>query len=78
MEPVDQSGSQTARVGIANPEQSFALNSNKNLSRRIIMPFKSKAQSRYLFATEPKIAKEYAAKTPNMKKLPEKVKPKKK
>ena len=42
------------------------------------MPFKSKAQSRYLFATEPKIAKEYAAKTPNMKKLPEKVKSKKK
>jgi hypothetical protein len=42
------------------------------------MPFKSKAQSRYLFATEPKMAKEFAAKTPNMKKLPEKVKPKKK
>jgi hypothetical protein len=65
-------------TGMSKRYHHFALNSNGNLSRRIIMPFKSKAQSRYLFATEPKIAKEYAAKTPNMKKLPEKVKPKKK
>lgn len=36
------------------------------------MPFASKAQVRYLFATEPKVAKEFAAKTPNMKSLPEK------
>ena len=67
-----------AMVGIPNLKQRFALNSNKKLSRKAIMPFKSKAQSRYLFATEPKMAKEFAAKTPNMKKLPEKVKPKKK
>ena len=67
-----------AMVGIPNLKQCFALNSNKKLSRKVIMPFKSRAQSRYLFATEPKMAKEFAAKTPNMKKLPEKVKPKKK
>ncbi len=41
------------------------------------MPFKSKAQARKLFATNPKVAKEFAAATPNMKKLPEKVKGKK-
>jgi hypothetical protein len=37
------------------------------------MPFESKAQSRYLFATNPKVAKEFAAKTPSIKALPEKV-----
>lgn len=42
------------------------------------MPFKSKAQKRYLFATNPKVAKEFAEKTPKGKKLPEKVKKKKK
>ena len=41
------------------------------------MPFKSKAQRRFLFAKHPKIAKEFAAKTPKGKKLPEKVKKKK-
>lgn len=35
------------------------------------MPFKSKVQQRYMFANHPEIAKEWAAKTPNMKKLPE-------
>lgn len=35
------------------------------------MPFKSKAQARYLFATHPKIAKEFAAITPSIKSLPE-------
>ena len=40
------------------------------------MPFKSKAQQAYLYANEPKIAKEYAKKTSKkaMKKLPPKVK----
>ena len=34
------------------------------------MPFKSKAQQAYMFVKHPKLAKEMAAKTPNMKKLP--------
>lgn len=38
------------------------------------MPFKSKAQRRFLFSQKPKIAKEFAAKTPKGKKLPEKLK----
>ncbi len=37
-------------------------------------PFKSKAQQRYMFAKKPKMAKEWAEETPNMKALPEKVK----
>lgn len=41
------------------------------------MPFKSKAQQAFMFAKHPKIAKEFAKKT-NFKKLPEKVKTKKK
>ena len=39
------------------------------------MPFKSKAQARKLFATNPKVAKEFAAATPSIKALPERVKP---
>lgn len=35
------------------------------------MPFKSKAQARYLFATHPKLAREFAAETPSFEKLPE-------
>jgi hypothetical protein len=38
------------------------------------MPFKSLAQMRLMFAKNPKMAKEWAAKTPNVKALPEKVK----
>lgn len=38
------------------------------------MPFKSKAQQRFMFATHPRMAKRWADETPNMKKLPEKVK----
>lgn len=34
------------------------------------MPFKSKAQAKYMFAKHPKIAKEFAAKTPSIKTLP--------
>ena len=39
------------------------------------MPFKSKAQQRYLFAKEPDVAEEFAEKTPkaSYKKLPEHV-----
>lgn len=42
------------------------------------MPFKSKAQARYLFAKEPEVAKEFASKTKSIKALPEHVKKKKK
>ncbi len=38
------------------------------------MPFKSKAQMRYLFATNPKLAKKFAKKTPKNSDLPERVK----
>jgi hypothetical protein len=41
------------------------------------MPFKSQSQRRKLFATNPELAKEFAAKTPKGKKLPEKVAKKK-
>ena len=44
------------------------------------MPFKSKAQQRYMFASKPEVAKEMADKTTaaSYKKLPDKVKNKKK
>lgn len=42
------------------------------------MPFKSKAQQGYMFATHPKLAKEMASKTKNMKALPKKSSSKKK
>ena len=35
------------------------------------MPFRSQAQMRFLFAKHPKIAQEFADKTPNISKLPE-------
>ena len=35
-------------------------------------PFRSKAQRRFLFAKRPKIAEEFASKTPKGKRLPEK------
>jgi hypothetical protein len=40
------------------------------------MPFKSKAQRKYLFANNPKVAQEFADATPKGKKLPEHVKKK--
>ena len=40
----------------------------------VVVPFKSKAQARYMFLKHPKIAKEFAKKTKNIKKLPEKKK----
>jgi len=36
------------------------------------MPFKSKAQMRWMFANHPKMAKRWAEETPNEKALPEK------
>jgi hypothetical protein len=41
-------------------------------------PFKSKSQMREMFANQPEIAKRWAKETPNIKKLPNKVKKKKK
>lgn len=41
------------------------------------MPFKSQAQRGYLFANNPKVAKEFAAKTPKNAKLPKHVNPSK-
>lgn len=38
------------------------------------MPFKSEAQRKYLFSKKPKVAKEFAKKTPKGKKLPKRVK----
>jgi len=38
------------------------------------MPFKSKAQAKFMFAKHPEIAKEFAAATPSIKKLPNHVK----
>jgi hypothetical protein len=38
------------------------------------MPFKSKAQARYLYSTHPEIAKEFESHTNSIKKLPEHVK----
>jgi len=35
------------------------------------MPFQSKAQMRFLFAKHPKIAQEFAEKTPNISSLPD-------
>jgi hypothetical protein len=35
------------------------------------MPFKSKAQARYLWAKDPVVAKEFAYATPSYKRLPE-------
>jgi len=35
------------------------------------MPFKSKAQRRFLYAKKPKVAKEFAKKTAKGKRLPE-------
>lgn len=38
------------------------------------MPFKSKAQVKWMFSTKPKMAKEWASKTKSIKSLPNKVK----
>lgn len=38
------------------------------------MPFRSRSQARKLFATNPKVAEEFAEKTKNIKALPEHVK----
>ena len=41
------------------------------------MPFKSKAQARFMYSQQPEIAKEFSAHTKSIKALPEHVKPKK-
>jgi hypothetical protein len=41
------------------------------------MPFKSKAQARFMFSQKPKLAKEFASKTKSIKSLPEKIKERK-
>jgi hypothetical protein len=41
-----------------------------------IMPFKSKAQVRFMYSQHPEIAKRWAKETLKIKKLPEKVKKK--
>jgi hypothetical protein len=41
------------------------------------MPFESKTQARYMFATHPRLAKEFASKTASIKSLPEHVMKKK-
>ena len=41
------------------------------------MPFKSKAQQRYMFAAMPKTAKRWAKETPNIKSLPKKARKRK-
>jgi hypothetical protein len=38
------------------------------------MPFKSKSQAKFMFKNHPQMAKEWASKTPSIKKLPEKKK----
>ncbi len=38
------------------------------------MPFKSKAQAKFMFAKKPELAKEFASKTKSIKALPNKVK----
>lgn len=38
------------------------------------MPFKSKAQMKFMFSKHPEMAKEWADKTPDMAKLPERKK----
>jgi hypothetical protein len=40
------------------------------------MPFKSKAQQRYLYSQAPDVAKEFSSETTNMKGLPDRVNPK--
>jgi len=42
------------------------------------MPFKSKAQAKWMFANKPEMAKEWAAKTKSIKRLPERKAKKKK
>jgi hypothetical protein len=42
------------------------------------MPFKSKAQQKWMFSNKPKMAKRWTKETPNIKALPAKKKAKKK
>jgi len=51
---------------------------SRSRRRRSAIPFKSKAQQKYLFSQHPQIAKRWAAHTKDIKSLPEKVSDKKK
>lgn len=42
------------------------------------MPFKSQAQKKWMYANKPQMAKRWSDHTPKGKKLPKKVKPRKK
>jgi len=42
----------------------------KNNLTKKVMPFKSKAQQKWMFAKHPKMAKRWAKHTPRMKSLP--------
>lgn len=42
------------------------------------MPFRSKQQRKWMYATHPEMAKEWESETPKSKKLPKRVKKKKK
>lgn len=42
------------------------------------MPFKSSSQRKWMYSNKPEMAKEFESKTPKNKKLPKKVKQKKK
>jgi hypothetical protein len=55
----------------------YALKYIFNVLQGLTMPFKSKAQQKYLFANKPAMAEEWEKETPDIKKLPNKVKKKK-
>jgi hypothetical protein len=76
-ELVDQISTELDRL----TEEGLKQAKNKQLSalsRRKKMPFQSEKQRKYLWAKEPEVAKKWAKETPKGKKLPQKVKPKKK
>ena len=45
----------------------------QEIGLRLVMPFKSQSQARFMFAKHPGIAKEFASKTESIKALPEKI-----
>lgn len=48
------------------------------VKKELVMPFKSKAQARFMFSKKPALAQEFADATKSIKKLPEYVKVKSK
>ena len=53
------------------------MDEDVNFLKEVVMPFKSKAQQRFMYSQHPGIAKRWAKETLSIKKLPEKVKEKK-